>query len=144
MKNNKAYDGTGISAEHLKYGGRSVSFFIAEVLNSVFRYGKVPEMFKMGYITPIYKKQGKPLYDPNSYRRITITSLIGKVLEKYLLDTAFAELEALQNPLQKGFTKGTSATVAALLFTEAIAEAKDTNTLLYTACIDATIYNIYK
>ena len=138
LKNNKAYDGTGISAEHLKYGGRSVSFFIAEVLNSVFRYGKVPQMFKMGYITPIYKKQGKPLYDPNSYRRITITSLIGKVLEKYLLDTAFAELEALQNPLQKGFTKGTSATVAALLFTEAIAEAKDTNTPLYTACIDAT------
>ena len=138
LKNNKAYDGTGISAEHLKYGGRSVSFFIDKVLNRGFRYGKVPEMFKMGYITPINKKQGKPLYDPNSYRKITITSLIGKVLEKYLLDTAFAELEALQNPLQKGFTKGTSATVAALLFTESIAEANDTNTPLYTACIDAT------
>ena len=138
LKNNKAYDGTGISAEHLKYGGRSVSFFIAEVLNSVFRYGKVLEMFKMGYITPIYKKQWKPLYDPNSYRRITITSIIGKVLEKYLLDTAFAELEALQNPLLKGFTKGTLATVAALLFTQAIAEASDTYTPLYTACIDAT------
>ena len=93
-----------------------MSFFIAEVLNSVFRYGKVPEMFKMGYITPIYKKQVKPLYDPNSYRRITITSLIGKVLGKYILDTAFAELEALQNPLQKGFTKGTSATVVFVLF----------------------------
>ena len=138
LKNNKAYDGTGISSDYLKYGGRSVNFFIAEVLNSVFRYGKVPEMFKMGYITPIYKKQGKPLYDPNLYRRITITSLIGKVLEKYLLDTAFAELEALQNPLLKGFTKGTLATVAALLFTQAIAEAKDTYTALYTACIDAT------
>ena len=37
--------------------------FIAQVLNSVFRYGKVPGMFKMGYITPIYKKQGKPLFD---------------------------------------------------------------------------------
>ena len=50
--------------------------FIAEVLNSVFRCERVPEMFKIGYITPIYKKQGKPPYDPNSYRRITITSLI--------------------------------------------------------------------
>ena len=81
-----------------------MSVFIAQVLNSAFRYGKVPEMFKMGYITPIYKKQGKPLFDPNSYRRITITSLIGKVLEKYLLESAFSEFEALQNPLQKGFT----------------------------------------
>ena len=45
LKNNKPYDGTGISAEHLKYGGRSMGVFIAEVVNSVFRYGKVPEMF---------------------------------------------------------------------------------------------------
>ena len=78
LKNNRSCDGNGISAEHLKYGGKPVSIFIAQVLNSVFHYGKVPEMFKMGYITPIYKKQGKPLFDPNSYRRITITSLIGK------------------------------------------------------------------
>ena len=74
--NNRSCDGNGISAKHLKYGGKPVSVFIAQVLNSVFRYGKVPEMFKMGYITPIYKKLGKPLFDPNSYRRITITSII--------------------------------------------------------------------
>ena len=139
LKNNKAAlacDGTGVPAEHLKYGGKPVCAFIAEVLNSVFRYGKVPEMFKMGYITPIYKKQGKPLHDPNSYKRIT--NLIGKVLEKYLLETAFPELEALQNPLRKGFTKGTSAAIAALLFIEAIAEARDTKSPLCVACIDAS------
>ena len=46
---------------------------ITEVLNSVFRYEKVPEMFIMGYITPIYKKkkkkkQGKtpPPHAPNN------------------------------------------------------------------------------
>ena len=61
LKNNRSCDGNGISAEHLKYGGKPVSIFIAQVLNSVFRYGKVPEMFKMGYITPIYKKQGNRL-----------------------------------------------------------------------------------
>ena len=111
-------------------------------LNSVFCYGRVPELFKMGYITPIYKKQGKLLYDPTSYRRITITSLIGKVLEKNILDTAFSELENLQNPLQKGFTKGSSATVAALLFTEAIAEARDTIFPLYTAFINLMLQRL--
>ena len=65
--------------------------FITCVLNEIFRLGKVPEMFKLGYITPIYKKHGKPIHDPNSYRRITITSLIGKILEKYILQTAFAK-----------------------------------------------------
>ena len=138
LKNNKAMDGCGVSAEHLKYGGSTVVEFVTCVLNEIFRLGRVPEMFKLGFITPIYKKHGKPIHDPNSYRRITITSLIGKVLEKYILQTAFAEIERKQNPLQKGFTKGTSATTAALMFTEALAEAKDTKTTLYAACIDAS------
>ena len=55
--------------------------FITCALNEIFRLGKVPEMFKLGYITPIYKKHGKPIHDPNSYMRITITSLIGKILK---------------------------------------------------------------
>ena len=60
------------------------------------------------------------------------------MLEKYLLKTAFSELEALQNPLQKDFTKATSATIAAQMFTEAIAEARDTKSPLYAACIVAS------
>ena len=131
LKNNKASDGCGLAAEHLKYGGRKVVEFVTCVLNAIFRLGKVPEMFKLGYITPIYKKHGKPIHDPNSYRRITITSLIGKILEKYILQTAFAEIEHGQNPLQKGFTKDTSATMAALMFIEAIAEARQHCMLLY-------------
>ena len=138
LRNNKASDGCGISAEHLKYGGVKVVEFITCALNEIFRLGKVLEMFKLGYINPIYKEHGKPIHDPNSYRRITITSLIGKVLEKYILQTAFAKIESGQNPLQKGFTKVTTATTVALMFTEALAEARVTKTTLYTTCIDAS------
>ena len=59
------------------------------------------------------------------------------ILEKYIRQTAFAKIES-GHPSQKGFTKGTSATTAALMFTEALAEARDTKTALYTACIDAS------
>ena len=138
LKNNKASDGCGVSAEHLKYEGVKVVEFFTCVLNEIFCLGKVTEMFKLGYITPIYKKHSKPIHDPNSYRRITITGLIVKILEMYTLQTAFVKIESGQNPLQKGFTKGTSATTAALMFTEALAEARDTKTTLYTACIDAS------
>ena len=65
-------------------------------------------------------------------------SLIGKILEKYILQTAFAKIESGQNPPQKGFAKGKSATTAALMFTEALAEARDTKPTLNTACIDAS------
>jgi hypothetical protein len=40
-----------------------------------------PKTLKLGIACPILKK-GKPAHDPNSYRKITITNLIGKVIEK--------------------------------------------------------------
>ena len=33
------------------------------------------QKYSLGYITPIYKKHGKPIHDPNSYRRITVTNI---------------------------------------------------------------------
>ena len=57
LKNNKAADEFGLVAENLKYGGNSVASFIASVLNSIFKLGKVPETLKLGFITPIYKKK---------------------------------------------------------------------------------------
>ena len=59
-------------------------------------------------------------------------------IEFRVCESAFSEFKALQNPLQKGFTKGTSATVASLLFTEAVAAVRDTRTTLYAACIDVS------
>ena len=42
LKNNKASDGCGVSAEHLKYEGVKVVEFFTCVLNEIFRLGKVP------------------------------------------------------------------------------------------------------
>ena len=50
----------------------------------------------------------------------------------------FVELEALQNSLQKGFIKGTSVIVAALLLTDATADSRDNKQPLYAACTDAS------
>ena len=56
-------------------------------------------------IIPVYKKQGKPVKDPNSYRRITISNIIGKLVEKLNLDSVVDMLNTAQNRLQRGFTK---------------------------------------
>jgi hypothetical protein len=36
-------------------------------------------------VIPLYKGNNKDKYDPNSYRGITLTSVIGKLLEKVVL-----------------------------------------------------------
>lgn len=49
----------------------------------------IPSIFKSGIITPVYKRHDKPLEDPNSYRRITVSSIVGKLFEKVLLKKIF-------------------------------------------------------
>lgn len=44
----------------------------------------MPLQFKKGIVTPILKPE-KPAKDPNSYRRITVNSIIGKIVEKEML-----------------------------------------------------------
>ena len=39
-------------------------------------------MLKSGIVCPVFKNGGKPKDDPNSYRKITITSCVEKVVEK--------------------------------------------------------------
>ena len=50
-------------------GGEILLEPVAKVVNCIINSGEIPNTFKEGVITPVYKKQGKPLQDPNSYRR---------------------------------------------------------------------------
>jgi hypothetical protein len=107
-------------------------------LKKIFKEGTVPNCFKSGIITPVYKKQDKPINNPNSYRRITVSSVIGKLFEKVILHKISPLLKESQNPLQRGFSKDVAPTNASLLLTETIAESLDNNVSLYAAYIDAS------
>lgn len=85
----------------------------------------------------MYKKQGKPVNDPNSDRRITISNINGKLVEKLYLDSVAGMLNTAQNRLQRGFTKDVSPGFGLLLLTEAIVESVDVGKPLYIAFIDA-------
>ena len=83
-----------------------------------------------------YIKKGKPTYDPNSYGRITIKRILGKITEKVHLKLVNNMLDEAHIKLQRGFINDTSSTCGSLLLTEAIAEP--VNKPLYTAFIDAS------
>ena len=138
MKNGKSPDGEGIMAEHLKFGGALLLQYLQKLFGIIIKESEIPQQFKNGIITPIYKKQNKPIWDPNSYRRITVASIIGKVFEKLHLNAIEEQLGNAQSKLQRGFTKGTSPLYAALILTEAIAEAQDLKHPLYAAFLDAS------
>ena len=131
MKNGKSQDEQLLSAEHFKFGGPSLVYLLKSIFEKIFKEGTVPKCFKSGIITPVYKKQDKPINNPNSYRRITVSSVIGKLFEKVILHKISPLLKESQNPLQRGFSKDVAPTNASLLLTEAIAESLDNNESLY-------------
>jgi hypothetical protein len=139
LKNNKAPDELGVTSEHLKLAGTSAGLAesLAESLNHIVARKRNPATFSSGLVHPVPKK-GKDPKLPDSYRRITITSLLGKILEKITLVKQKEVLSTTQNPLQRGFTERASSTNAALLLTEAILEAKDAKIPLFITLLDAS------
>jgi hypothetical protein len=116
----KAPDEVGLVAEHLKKAGQAVIGPLQSLLTTLLQEGRIPEELKEGRKIPFPKKEKDP-FQMSNHRGITITSLIGKLLEHVILLKIKNVLP--QNDLQYGFTEDRSPTMAALCVTEAVGQA---------------------
>ena len=135
LNNNKAPDRQNICAEQLKLLPDCSLDTATRLFNRIFAERTVPESFKQAYKLPIPKK-GKDNKIQDNHRGITIAPIFGKLLEILCLESGISQ-DICQNELQFGFTGGRSPTMASLVITEAIAEARATRTPLYVASLDA-------
>ena len=136
LKNNKAPDVYGITSEHLKYSSHRVSKLMTLVLNEISKNQQIPEIHKLGVVTPVPKKDKTPSL-PDNYRRITVTPTTGKVTEMLIQKQSKPAYTNAQNPLQRGFTEKASSTNTALMLTEVLAESKDKKEPVYVQFLDA-------
>ena len=137
FKNGKSQDPSHITAEHLKYTGENMLLLLTNVINYMLTSTYIPDELVSGILTPILKKK-KDKTCPDNYRGITVTSVFGKLLEKAWLLKADPILSKIQNPMQRGFTKCTSPSNAALLVTESINEAKENKKPMYVTLLDVS------
>ena len=115
MKAGKACDIYQVTVEHLRHCGDQAKQQILNLINRILHdiyYLSCPQI-KLGLGTPIQKKQ-KPLSKSNSYRRITVTPIIGAIIDYYLDPIAEALFRTSQSPDQLGFTAEISYLLAAL------------------------------
>ena len=86
LKSGKSAGHDLLQPEHLKHGGEFLKIWIQQVCNAVVELESMPNSLKQGIVTPIYKGGGKDPLDTNSYRGITLTPVLAKVLESLILN----------------------------------------------------------
>ena len=134
LKLNKACDEFNLAAEHLRHAKEEIVPFLTAVINLITNTGKMPDVLKGGLLHPLPKKD-KTRNIPTNYRGITITALIGKIVDYFHLLHQKAAIDN-KHKSQFGFIEKRSCTGAALLVSEAIYESRDSRKPLYLAVLD--------
>ena len=110
MKLGKAADIYKLRVEHLRNAGNEAKICILNLLNDIIRNisSLACPQVKKGIGSAVYKGKKKPLTDPNSFRRITVTPQLGNILDRYVDPVAEAIFARVQSADQLGFTKNIS------------------------------------
>ena len=85
LRKRKAAGPDGLTAEHLQHAGSSVLIWLRNILNCIVEMEEVPAVLKSGLIVPVYKRGGKGPAKVDSYRGVTLASVVAKLLEKLVL-----------------------------------------------------------
>ncbi len=138
LKSKKAAGLDHLQAEHLKLGGDCLALWLTNVFNSIIELEVVPDALKEGVIKPIYKGNGRDPLDTNSYRGITLTSVLSKTLEILLLGRIRVTLceRSFPHINQSGFVKKTSCIDAIFSSYEALSRLTRRNENAYLCFFD--------
>jgi len=86
---------------------------------------EVPHDWRITNVTPIYKKGRKE--DPRSYRPVSLTSVPGKIMERFILNALTGRVKDNQwiRPSQHGFMTGRSCLTNLISFYDKVTHLVD-------------------
>ena len=148
MDENSAAGPDGIPAILLKKIRDEIALPLAMILRKSIDEGKIPDIFKLAYVTPIHK--GGSRQKPEQYRPVSLTSHVMKVFERVIKKKIIKYLIENQkfNDGQHGFVPGRSTQTQLLChyndIYEALCEGKrlDTVFLDFAKAFDKVDHNI--
>ena len=104
LKNNKSPGPDKITNEMLQHLGPIAKAKLLEIYNNSWKKGQVPQIWKEANMMPVHKP-GKKRNEASSYRPISLTSCIGKTMER-MINTRlswYLESNNIITPEQAGF-----------------------------------------
>jgi hypothetical protein len=85
-KRGKAPGPDKVTNEHLKYGGPNLVHCLVKLFNAILSRGFYPSLLRMGIIVPLFKGGNKCKSEFGNYHGLTLTSVIGKVFDKIIMN----------------------------------------------------------
>ena len=136
LKPNKASGHDGISAEHVINSHPAVILHFKLLFTMLLTHSYVPLAFGHGIIVPIVKDKRGDLSSIDNYRPITLSPIISKVFESYLL-VKYASYMC-SDDLQFGFKKGLGCRNALFALRHCIQFFNEHGSNVYVASLDAS------
>ena len=134
LRNGKAAGQDEVEAELLKKGGEAAIDWLTEVVQQVWKSGKVPQEWKDATLIPVHKKRARN--DCDNYRGIALLSIPGKVLALILLERMQVIVEPQLMEAQCGFRKGRSTADQIWLTRQVVEKATEYHTSVYFCFVD--------
>eukprot|EP00061_Rhincodon_typus_P003667 g20667.t1 len=91
---------------------------LTDIFTSPLTTGEVPEDWRLANVVPLFKKGNRD--NPGNYRPVSLTSVVGKLLEKILRHRKYAYFleNGLVSEMQHGFVRGKSCLTNLIKFFE--------------------------
>ena len=87
-----------LDPEHICFGGETLRLWLKKIFNRIIALEQIPTTLNEGLIIPVHKGKGKDPFKPESYRGITLSSVISKLFEIILLRRLSPILEEVGVP----------------------------------------------
>ena len=133
---NKATDPDGLTSEHIVNSHPSILTHFKALFSCILNHSYVPKSFTSGIITPIIKDKRGDLTSTCNYRPITISSVVSKIFEYFLLNKFSSFLGS--DSLQFGYKPSTGCHHAIFLLRRVIQYFNDKASNVYIASVDAS------
>ena len=98
LKSGKSGGTDGLQPEYIKFGGPAINSWILRIFNAIKNLEDIPPSLKLGVTIPVFKGKAHDPSNTNSYRGITLTSVIAKCLEIAILYGLSSRLDELSIP----------------------------------------------
>lgn len=136
LKLNKRDGYNGIFTNNFKYANYDLYVHVANLLSSITVHGSAPDDFLIGTLIPIPKGRCVNVTDSGNYRGITLSSVLGRILDIIILNR-YASL-LVTSDLQFGFKRKRSTAMCTMVMKEVISHYMSQDSSVFCTFLDAS------